>query len=142
MSSAMMIVPVLVTVTLPRSVVKAPPKVVFALPEFISIVVVLPPPAVPAMVESVIAPSSVVSATSAASRSVIPVSKSKVFPSPSKSIVGSVPLNSTPVPLLKITSSVKLYSTSTPVPESVILPLAALPIAVAAAPLSPSPSPI
>ena len=58
MSSAMMIVPVLVTVTAPRSELKAPPKVVFPAPEFTVTSVVTPPP-VPAIVESVIAPSSV-----------------------------------------------------------------------------------
>ena len=94
------------------------------------------------MVESVIAPSSVVSAKSETVASVIPVSKSKVFPDPSRSIVGSVPVNATPELLLKITSSVKLYSTSTPVPERVIVPLPALPIEVAAAPNVPVPSPI
>ena len=102
MSSPRKIVPVLVIVTAPRSVLNAPPKVVFALPEFIVTAVVVPS-SVPTMVESVIAPSSVVRPKAAASTSVIPVSKSIELASPSVSIDGDVPVNLTPEPPLKVT---------------------------------------
>ena len=139
---ARFITPVLVTVTLPRSVPKAPVKLVFAVPEFIVTSVVSFPPVVPEIAATVIAPSSVVRVKSAASASTIPASKSKVDPSPSVSIFGSAAVNLIEPPLLKIVLPLKLYSVSTPVAERVISPLVALPIEVAPAPfpLSAAPS--
>ena len=130
---ARFITPVLVTVTSPRSVPKAPVKLVFAVPEFI-VTSVVAFKSVPEIAATVIAPSSVVRVKSAVSASTIPASKSKVDPSPSVSIFGAAAVNLIEPPLLKIVLPLKLYSVSTPVAERVISPLAALPIEVAPAP--------